>query len=45
MGAEEVEKARRNKAEKLAAKRLNFNQEEEKKDALGNTYIYIYIYI
>ena len=24
-------------AEKLAAKQLNFNQEEEKKDALGNT--------
>lgn len=39
MGAEwmeEVEKARK-KAEKLAAKQLNFNQEEEKKDALGNT--------
>jgi hypothetical protein len=33
---EEVEKARK-KAEKLAAKQLNFNQEEEKKDALGNT--------
>ena len=39
MGAEwmeEVEKARK-KAEKLAAKQLNFNQEEEQKDALGNT--------
>jgi elongation factor 3 len=39
MGAEwmeEVEKARK-KAEKLAAKQLNFNKEEEKKDALGNT--------
>jgi len=39
MGAEwmeEVEKARK-KAEKLAARQLNFNQEEEKKDALGNT--------
>ena len=38
MGAEwmeEVEKARK-KAEKLAAKQLNFNQEEEQKDALGN---------
>ena len=31
-----IEKARK-KAEKLAAKQLNFNQEEEKKDALGNT--------
>ena len=41
MGAEwmeEVEKARK-KAEKLAAKQLNFNQEEEKKDALGNTIV------
>ena len=41
MGAEwmeEVEKARK-KAEKLAAKQLNFNQEEEQKDALGNTII------
>lgn len=39
MGAEwmeEVEKARK-KAEKLAAKQLNFDQKEEKKDALGNT--------
>ena len=39
MGAEwmeEVEKARK-KAEKLAARQLNLNQEEEKKDALGNT--------
>ena len=39
MGAEwmeEVEKARK-KAEKLAARQLNFNKEEEKKDALGNT--------
>ena len=39
MGAEwmeEVEKARK-KAEKLAARQLNFNQEEEQKDALGNT--------
>jgi elongation factor 3 len=39
MGAEwmeEVEKARK-KAEKLAARQLNFNQEEDKKDALGNT--------
>ena len=41
MGAEwmeEVEKARK-KAEKLAAKQLNFNQAEEKKDALGNTIV------
>ena len=41
MGAEwmeEVEKARK-KAEKLAAKQLNFNQEEEQKDALGNTIV------
>ncbi len=41
MGAEwmeEVEKARK-KAEKLAARQLNFNQEEEKKDALGNTIV------
>ena len=41
MGAEwmeEVEKARK-KAEKLASKQLNFNQEEEKKDALGNTIV------
>jgi elongation factor 3 len=41
MGAEwmeEVEKARK-KAEKLAAKQLNFNQQEEKKDALGNTIV------
>ena len=39
MGAEwmeEVEKARK-KAEKLAAKQLNLNQEEEMKDSLGNT--------
>jgi elongation factor 3 len=39
MGAEwmeEVEKARK-KAEKLASRQLNFNKEEEKKDALGNT--------
>jgi len=39
MGAEwmeEVEKARK-KAEKLASKQLNFKQEEEQKDALGNT--------
>ena len=39
MGAEwmeEVEKARK-KAEKLAAKQLNLNSEEEQKDALGNT--------
>ena len=39
MGAEwmeEVEKARK-KAEKLAAKQLNFNELEDKKDALGNT--------
>ena len=39
MGAEwmeEVEKARK-KAEKLAARQLNFNKDEEKKDALGNT--------
>ena len=39
MGAEwmeEVEKARK-KAEKLAARQLNFNKEEDKKDALGNT--------
>ena len=39
MGAEwmeEVEKARK-KAEKLAARQLNFKQDEEKKDALGNT--------
>ncbi len=39
MGAEwmeEVEKARK-KAEKLAAKQLNLNQEEEQFDALGNT--------
>lgn len=39
MGAEwmeEVEKARK-KAEKLASKQLNFKQEEEEKDALGNT--------
>ena len=39
MGAEwmeEVEKARKN-AEKLAARQLNLKQEEEKKDALGNT--------
>ena len=39
MGAEwmeEVEKARK-KAEKLAARQLNFNKEEEQKDALGNT--------
>ena len=33
---EEEEKARK-KAEKLAARQLNFNKEEEKKDALGNT--------
>jgi len=41
MGAEwmeEVEKARK-KAEKLAAKQLNFNKEEEQKDALGNTIV------
>ena len=41
MGAEwmeEVEKARK-KAEKLAAKQLNFKQDEEKKDALGNTIV------
>lgn len=41
MGAEwmeEVEKARK-KAEKLAARQLNLNQEEEKKDALGNTIV------
>lgn len=41
MGAEwmeEVEKARK-KAEKLAAKSLNFDQKEEKKDALGNTIV------
>ena len=39
MGAEwmeEVEKARK-KAEKLAKRQLNFNDEEEQKDALGNT--------
>lgn len=39
MGAEwmeEVEKARK-KAEKLAAKQINLNTEEEEKDALGNT--------
>lgn len=39
MGAEwmeEVEKARK-KAEKLAARQLNFKQDDEKKDALGNT--------
>jgi elongation factor 3 len=39
MGAEwmeEVEKARK-KAEKLAKKTLDFNEKEEKKDALGNT--------
>ncbi len=41
MGAEwmeEVEKARK-KAEKLASKQLNFKQEEEQKDALGNTIV------
>merc|ERR1711871_1521360 len=41
MGAEwmeEVEKARK-KAEKLASRQLNFNKEEEKKDALGNTIV------
>lgn len=41
MGAEwmeEVEKARK-KAEKLAAKSLNLEQKEEKKDALGNTIV------
>ena len=41
MGAEwmeEVEKARK-KAEKLAAKQLNFKQEDEEKDALGNTIV------
>ncbi len=39
MGAEwmdEVEKARK-KAEKLAAKQINLKQEDEQKDALGNT--------
>jgi len=43
MGAEwmeEVEKARK-KAEKLAAKSLNFNEKEEKKDALGNTIVQV----
>ena len=41
MGAEwmeEVEKARK-KAEKLAKRQLNFKQDEEQKDALGNTII------
>lgn len=41
MGAEwmeEVEKARK-KAEKLAKKSLDFNEKEEKKDALGNTIV------
>jgi elongation factor 3 len=41
MGAEwmeEVEKARK-KAEKLAKKTLNFNEKEEKFDALGNTIV------
>jgi len=41
MGAEwmeEVEKARK-KAEKLASRTLNFNEKEEKKDALGNTIV------
>ena len=41
MGAEwmeEVEKARK-KAEKLAKRQLNFKQEEEEKDALGNTIV------
>lgn len=41
MGAEwmeEVEKARK-KAEKLAKKTLDFNEKEEKKDALGNTIV------
>jgi elongation factor 3 len=41
MGAEwmeEVEKARK-KAEKLAKRQLNFKQDEEQKDALGNTIV------
>ena len=41
MGAEwmeEVEKARK-KAEKLAKRQLNFQQDEEQKDALGNTIV------
>ena len=41
MGAEwmeEVEKTRK-KAEKLAKRQLNFKQDEEQKDALGNTII------
>jgi elongation factor 3 len=41
MGAEwmeEVEKARK-KAEKLAKRTLDFNEKEEKKDALGNTIV------
>ena len=41
MGAEwmeEVEKARK-KAEKLGKRQLNFKQDEEQKDALGNTII------
>ncbi len=41
MGAEwmeEVEKARK-KAEKLAKRQLNFKEEEEQKDALGNTIV------
>lgn len=43
MGAEwmeEVEKARK-KAEKLAARSLNYDQKEEKKDALGNTIVVV----
>jgi len=35
---EEVEKARK-KAEKLAKRTLDYDQKEEKKDALGNTIV------